>query len=40
MTQVAFPKILSSQNAFDIARAMLDGFDKNYRLFRATSQDA
>ncbi|HJV51318.1 MAG TPA: bifunctional isocitrate dehydrogenase kinase/phosphatase [Noviherbaspirillum sp.] len=40
MTQVAFPKLLSSQIAFDIARAMLDGFDKHYRLFRATSRDA
>ncbi len=40
MTQVAFPKLLSSQIAFDIARAILDGFDKHYRLFRATSQDA
>jgi isocitrate dehydrogenase kinase/phosphatase len=36
----AFPKLLSSQIAFDIARAILDGFDKHYRLFRATSQDA
>jgi isocitrate dehydrogenase kinase/phosphatase len=40
MTQVAFPKLLSSQIAFDIARAILDGFDKHYRLFRATSQAA
>jgi isocitrate dehydrogenase kinase/phosphatase len=35
-----FPKLLSSQIAFDIARAILDGFDKHYRLFRAASQDA
>ncbi|HTD06867.1 bifunctional isocitrate dehydrogenase kinase/phosphatase [Undibacterium sp.] len=40
MTQVAFPKLLSSQIAFDIARTMLDGFDKHYRLFRASSQGA
>ncbi|HJU70837.1 MAG TPA: bifunctional isocitrate dehydrogenase kinase/phosphatase [Paucimonas sp.] len=36
----AFPKLLSSQIAFDIARTILDGFDKHYRLFRASSQDA
>ena len=40
MTQVAFPKLLSSQIAFDIARTILDGFDKHYRLFRQTSQAA
>lgn len=40
MTQVAFPKLLSSQIAFDIARTILDGFDKHYRLFRQTSQIA
>ena len=40
MTQVAFPKLLSSQIAFDIARTILDGFDKHYRLFRNTSQTA
>ncbi|MES2102845.1 MAG: bifunctional isocitrate dehydrogenase kinase/phosphatase [Pseudomonadota bacterium] len=40
MSQVAFPKLLSSQIAFDIARTMLDGFDKHYRLFRASSQGA
>src|SRR5690242_12917362 len=40
MTQVAFPKLLSSQIAFDIARTILDGFDKHYRLFRAASQAA
>ncbi len=40
MTQVAFPKLLSSQIAFDIARTILDGFDKHYRLFRQTSQTA
>jgi isocitrate dehydrogenase kinase/phosphatase len=40
MTQVAFPKLLSSQIAFDIARTILDGFDKHYRLFRQTSKAA
>ena len=40
MTQVTFPKLLSSQIAFDIARTILDGFDKHYRLFRAISQGA
>ncbi|TFW07128.1 bifunctional isocitrate dehydrogenase kinase/phosphatase [Oxalobacteraceae bacterium OM1] len=36
----AFPKLLKSQIAFDIARTILDGFDKHYRLFRQSSQDA
>jgi len=40
MPQSAFPKLLSSQIAFDIARTILDGFDKHYRLFRASSQEA
>ncbi len=40
MNQVAFPKLLSSQIAFDIARSILDGFDKHYRLFRSSSQGA
>lgn len=40
MTTPAFPKLLSSQIAFDIARAILDGFDKHYRLFRQASQGA
>ena len=35
--RAAFPKILSSQNAFDTARTILDGFDKHYRLFREAS---
>ncbi|HEY1043233.1 MAG TPA: bifunctional isocitrate dehydrogenase kinase/phosphatase [Telluria sp.] len=35
-----FPKLLSSRIAFDIARTMLDGFDKHYRLFRQASQAA
>lgn len=29
-----FPKLLSSQMAYDVARTMLDGFDKHYRIFR------
>ncbi len=40
MTQQAFPKLLSSRIAFDIARSILDGFDKHYRLFRQASQAA
>ena len=40
MIQVAFPKLLRSQIAFDIARTIRDGFDKHYRLFRQTSQQA
>jgi len=40
MTQAAFPKLLRSQIAFDIARTILDGFDKHYRLFRETSRQA
>lgn len=35
-----FPKLLSSQIAYDVARTMLDGFDKHYRLFRDVSVDA
>src|SRR5438094_1073597 len=40
MTQASFPKLLSSQIAFDIARTMLDGFDRHYSLFRRASQMA
>lgn len=40
MSQASFPRLLSSHIAFDIARAILDGFDKHYRLFRQTSQAA
>jgi isocitrate dehydrogenase kinase/phosphatase len=40
MIHAAFPKLLSSQIAFDIARTILDGFDKHYRLFREASQAA
>jgi isocitrate dehydrogenase kinase/phosphatase len=40
MTQASFPKLLSSQIAFDIARSILDGFDRHYSLFRQASQAA
>ena len=40
MNQAAFPKLLSSQIAFDIALTIRDGFDKHYRLFRQSSQQA
>ena len=35
-----FPKLLSSQIAYDVARTMLDGFDRHYRLFREVSLQA
>ncbi len=35
-----FPQRLDSSIAFDIARAMLDGFNRHYQLFRAESQRA
>jgi isocitrate dehydrogenase kinase/phosphatase len=35
-----FPPALTDTRAFDIARAMLDGFDRHYRLFRQTSAEA
>ena len=35
-----FPTRLDSQVAFAIARAMLDGFNKHYRLFRQVSREA
>jgi isocitrate dehydrogenase kinase/phosphatase len=40
MSQTAFPKLLSSQIAFDLARTILDGFDKHYRLFRESAKQA
>jgi len=40
MPHTTFPKLLSSQIAFDTARTILDGFDKHYRLFREASRDA
>ena len=35
-----FPAALTDARAFDIAQAMLDGFDHHYTLFRAASADA
>ncbi|MBW8897895.1 MAG: bifunctional isocitrate dehydrogenase kinase/phosphatase [Massilia sp.] len=40
MVQSTFPKLLSSQIAFDIARTILDGFDRHYALFRDASKMA
>lgn len=40
MNASTFPKLLSSQVGYDMARTMLDGFDKHYRLFQAASQIA
>ena len=35
-----FPRALSDSRAFDIAEAMLDGFNRHYRLFQETSAAA
>ncbi|MBL8303743.1 MAG: bifunctional isocitrate dehydrogenase kinase/phosphatase, partial [Ideonella sp.] len=35
-----FPQKLTDSRAFDIAQAMLDGFNRHYRLFREASADA
>jgi len=35
-----FPNRLTDSRAFDIAQALRDGFDRHYRLFRATSAEA
>jgi len=35
-----FPQALTDLRAYDIAQAMLDGFNRHYRLFRAASADA
>ena len=35
-----FPHQLTDRRAFDIAQALVDGFDRHYRLFRATSAAA
>ena len=37
---LAFPAALTDSRAFAIARAMLDGFDRHYRLFRQASAEA
>jgi isocitrate dehydrogenase kinase/phosphatase len=36
----SFPAALTDPRAFDIAQAMLDGFDRHYSLFREASADA
>ena len=36
----SFPSALDDPRAFDIAQAMLDGFDRHYLLFREASADA
>ncbi|WP_151448854.1 bifunctional isocitrate dehydrogenase kinase/phosphatase [Lacisediminimonas profundi] len=36
----AFPRLLSSGIGYDTARAILDGFDRHYRLFREASKAA
>jgi len=35
-----FPKLLSSQYAYDMAQVILEGFDKHYRIFREASFNA
>ncbi len=40
MADSPFPPALTDTRAFDIARAMLDGFDRHYRLFRQASAEA
>ncbi|MEI7426962.1 MAG: bifunctional isocitrate dehydrogenase kinase/phosphatase [Betaproteobacteria bacterium] len=35
-----FPKLLSSQYAYDMAQVILDGFNKHYRIFREASREA
>jgi isocitrate dehydrogenase kinase/phosphatase len=39
-TAPVFPTALTDERAFAIARAMLDGFDRHYRLFRQASVEA
>ncbi|HTJ05817.1 MAG TPA: bifunctional isocitrate dehydrogenase kinase/phosphatase [Caldimonas sp.] len=38
--ETVFPTALTDERAFAIARAMLDGFDRHYRLFRQASVEA
>jgi isocitrate dehydrogenase kinase/phosphatase len=40
MRRTGFPRALSDSRAFDIAEAMLDGFNRHYRLFREASAQA
>ena len=35
-----FPHQLSDRHAFDIAQALIDGFNRHYRLFRETTANA
>ena len=35
-----FPQLLDSTVAYDIAKAMMDGFNRHYRLFRTESSRA
>ena len=35
-----FPHRLTDRSAFDIAQALVDGFNRHYRLFRATTAQA
>jgi isocitrate dehydrogenase kinase/phosphatase len=35
-----FPKLLSSQIAFDVAETLLEGFDRHYRVFREAAVEA
>ena len=38
--EMNFPPTLTDVRSFDIARAMLDGFNRHYRLFREASRQA
>ena len=40
MNAPAFPAALTDARAFAIAKAMLEGFDRHYRLFRQASTEA
>ena len=40
MNQAAFPSSLTDPRAFEIAQAMLDGFNRHYTLFRQASAEA
>ena len=40
MRTAAFPEKLDDLRAFDIARTMLEGFDRHYTLFRQASTEA
>ena len=40
MTGLMFPHRLDDPNAFAIAQALVEGFDRHYRLFTATCREA